>query len=138
MKRGVPAVFFVLTAAYLIFSGFLYAGAGFNEKSPASPDDFVQGKKLWQKYNCQSCHQIYGLGGYLGPDLTNVYSRAGGNRDVLAGMIRSGNRWMQAYRLSDEEMKYLTEFFRALDASGNADPRSMKKTGMGMTQPYEK
>lgn len=24
-----------------------------------------EGRLVWQKYNCQSCHQFYGLGGYL-------------------------------------------------------------------------
>ncbi len=34
----------------------------------------IRGEDIWLKNNCNSCHQLYGLGGYLGPDLTNVYS----------------------------------------------------------------
>ena len=37
----------------------------------------ITGKVLYQKYNCTACHQIYGLGGFLGPDLTIVVSQQG-------------------------------------------------------------
>lgn len=44
------------------------------------------GKWVWQKYNCNDCHTILGIGGYYAPDLTKVMER----RD--AGWI---NRFMQ-------------------------------------------
>ena len=37
----------------------------------------INGENIWLKNNCNSCHQLYGLGGYLGPDLTNIYSTKG-------------------------------------------------------------
>ena len=44
-----------------------------------------EGKIVFQKYNCISCHQLYGLGGYLGPDLTNVISEKGAHDVTFAG-----------------------------------------------------
>lgn len=33
------------------------------------------GLLIYRKYNCMTCHSIYGLGGLMGQDLTNVASR---------------------------------------------------------------
>lgn len=30
------------------------------------------GKTVWQKYNCVSCHTLFGNGGYVGKDLTHI------------------------------------------------------------------
>ncbi len=32
----------------------------------------VSGKWVWQKYNCNDCHTIMGIGGYYAPDVTKV------------------------------------------------------------------
>lgn len=29
-------------------------------------------KWVWQKYNCNNCHTILGIGGYYAPDVTKV------------------------------------------------------------------
>ncbi len=34
--------------------------------------DVVKGKRVWQKYNCNDCHTILGIGGYYAPDITKV------------------------------------------------------------------
>ncbi len=39
--------------------------------------DAVQGKRVFQAYNCMGCHTVLGNGAYLGPDLTNIYEQAG-------------------------------------------------------------
>lgn len=39
--------------------------------------DAVQGKRVFQAYNCMGCHTLLGNGAYLGPDLTRVYAQAG-------------------------------------------------------------
>ena len=43
-------------------------------------DQVVQGKRVWQKYNCNDCHTILGFGGYYAPDMTKVYKRIGQDR----------------------------------------------------------
>lgn len=37
----------------------------------------VDGRRVFQAYNCMGCHTIVGNGAYLGPDLTNIYADAG-------------------------------------------------------------
>jgi len=39
--------------------------------------DAVQGKRVFQGYNCMGCHTLLGNGAYFGPDLTDVYEQAG-------------------------------------------------------------
>lgn len=33
------------------------------------------GKRVWQKHNCVSCHTLFGNGGYVGEDLTNIVAK---------------------------------------------------------------
>ena len=37
----------------------------------------VEGRRVFQAYNCMGCHTIVGNGAYLGPDLTNTFEQAG-------------------------------------------------------------
>ena len=37
----------------------------------------VDGRRVFQAYNCMGCHTIVGNGAYMGPDLTNIYADAG-------------------------------------------------------------
>lgn len=39
--------------------------------------DAVEGKRVFQAYNCMGCHTIVGNGAYLGPDLTKLYDQVG-------------------------------------------------------------
>lgn len=49
------------------------------------------GKRVFQAYNCMGCHTIVGNGAYFGPDLTNVYEKAG--PAWLAAFLPSAGRW---------------------------------------------
>ena len=37
----------------------------------------VDGKRVFQAYNCMGCHTIVGNGAYFGPDLTQLYGKVG-------------------------------------------------------------
>ena len=37
----------------------------------------VDGKRVFQAYNCMGCHTIVGNGAYFGPDLTKLYGKVG-------------------------------------------------------------
>ncbi len=76
----------------------------------------VKGKLVYQKYNCTSCHQIYGLGGYLGPDLTNAISRIG--KKGAETFIKNGTSKMPNLHLKQEEIQQVIAFLEAVDKTG--------------------
>ncbi len=98
--------------SYAIYSQNMHTKSASETISPLA----MQGKDVFQKYNCISCHQMYGLGGYLGPDLTNTISEKG---EVYAEVfLRNGSNRMPNYNLNEEEIYSLLAFLRALSSSG--------------------
>ncbi len=121
-KQKITVAAFLL-AAFLSYTYFIYRNLPV--KSDASAGiAAANGKLLWQRKNCNSCHQIYGLGGYLGPDLTNVYSRQGA--DYIKAFLVTGTVTMPQFRLSQKELDEIVAFLKQVDASGTADPKSFK------------
>ena len=119
-NRQKTIVLFVLLVAFLSYSFYLYTAL------PVVPNQAKKeadtGKLAWQKYNCNACHQVYGLGGYLGPDLTNVYSSRG--EAYIKTFLKTGTNAMPVFNLSEEETEALLAFLKDLDASGKADPKT--------------
>lgn len=133
MRLPIKLFFLVsLLVFFLFYSARLYVKSATPDVNYLLPATALEGKMLWQKNNCQACHQFYGLGGYLGPDLTNVYSEKDKGNGYIRAMIKSGSATMPAFTsLSDKEIEQLTEFLRAMDASGKADPRNFTATCSG-------
>ncbi len=82
-----------------------------------------KGKEIWQQKNCNACHQIYGLGGFLGPDLTNVYSQR--SEAYIKAFLQNGTLVMPKFNLSESDMNYLISFLKNIDASGSSDPKNI-------------
>jgi nitric oxide reductase subunit C len=96
-----------------------------------SPDvHALAGWKVWQQNNCQSCHQIYGLGGYMGPDLTNVVSDSGESKQYLQTFIKYGTGKMPDFHLSDSEVNNLVAFLHWIDKSGRSKVPKERVTSM--------
>jgi len=116
-------VFLVLLVTFLGYSTTLYFT---QTEQLAYPNTLAQkGKMLWQQKNCVSCHQLYGLGGHLGPDLTNVYSIR--SEAYITSFLQSGTQVMPNYHLSLEEIQAFIEFFKYTNTTGVADPTSFTK-----------
>lgn len=123
MKIKPLHIFIFLVLLFLTYSFTIYLQPGF--KSNANDNMAANGKLVWQKYNCQSCHQLYGLGGYLGPDLTNEMSKPNAKTIVLS-MLKNGVSIMPVFNLSDNEQDELLQFLSSVNNSGNANPKSFK------------
>jgi nitric oxide reductase subunit C len=112
----------VLLVCFLTYSIFLYSTLPItNHKSSFAAQ---QGKMIWQKYNCNACHQVYGQGGFIGPDLTNSYSQR--NPRFIKTFIKYGTPTMPGFNLSNLEISQLLAFLQHIDSSGSADPRTYK------------
>ncbi len=85
------------------------------------PDAVVlDGWHTWQSKNCQACHQLYGLGGYMGPDLTNIASAPGKGQVYMDVFIRKGTAKMPDFHLNDSEISHLVRFLVWVDKSGKS------------------
>ena len=84
------------------------------------------------KYNCQACHQLFGLGGYLGPDLTNVYGDPHKGEAAIRSIVNYGNKQMPSFNFTEQEMHALLEFLKSTDAAGTSDPRKLTIQSDGM------
>lgn len=94
----------------------------YNQEQSTSPIQLsakaIQGQDLWQNNNCWSCHQIYGLGGYLGPDLTNVFSAENKGPDYIKAFLNSGIKSMPKFNFTEEEKEALVAYLKEVDSSG--------------------
>ncbi|WP_343688853.1 cytochrome c [Chitinophaga sp.] len=110
-----------LTILFFIYSCYVYICSG-AEKSPVQPSaSALAGWQVWQNKNCHTCHQLYGLGGYMGPDLTNIASDAGKGSDAyLKAFMKNGTDKMPNLHLTEEEMTCLISFLRWVDKSGKS------------------
>ena len=59
--------------------------------------------------------QIYGLGGYLGPELTTVISQKNKGESYARSFIKSGTQKMPDFHLNDLEVNALVEYLKYVD-----------------------
>lgn len=95
-----------------------------------------KGKMVWQKYNCQGCHPIYGLGGHLGPDLTNLYDRPGVSESYISAMIKGGPGIMPSYtEIDTTEIHLISSFLKNINKTGISSPSHFRIDASGMIYP---
>src|SRR5690606_35597510 len=119
-KTNTPLYLGCITVLIVIFcyhNYSIYANEGISGTSPLTQKP-VQGQRLWQENNCIACHQLYGLGGYLGPDLTNVYSHPGKGPGFIKAMLNSGIKTMPKFNFSETEKDAITTYLNEVDQSG--------------------
>lgn len=110
-------ILFALSLAFAVYTVVIYSQGRGTGQAPAS--NLVRtGMGVWQEQNCQSCHQFYGLGGYMGPDLTNISSQR--DEERMRTFIRYGTGRMPAHALSEDELDALVAFLAWVDSSGTS------------------
>jgi len=109
-----------LVAAFGVQTALVYADDTAERLAPLSAEA-VRGRRLWHEHNCQSCHQIHGFGGFLGPDLTNAGDRLTDER--LQEVLTVGNAQMPAFHFTDAQVADVKAFLVELSAMGVGVPR---------------
>ncbi len=111
-------------AAFAVYSVIVYT-SGTEAPGPSASSQHVKnGLALFQKHNCIACHQFYGLGGYMGPDLTNVISAPGKGADYARAFIENGTVRMPDYNFTATETDDLVHFLEFVAASGQYPARN--------------
>lgn len=108
----------------LLFSFFLYTvviytfGTSRDDGADLLNEQSRKGKLLFQEYNCISCHQLYGLGGYMGPDLTNIISASNKGPIYTKAFLQSGTQRMPNFNLEGHEIDELIAYLTYVDRTG--------------------
>lgn len=111
------AVLSVLIGVFSFYNYIIYTSKP-AYKNVHFSENAIKGENLWLQNNCNSCHQIYGLGGYLGPDITNVYSKDGKGAKYIKTILNSGIQTMPKFNFSEVEKDQFVQFFKEVDETG--------------------
>lgn len=116
---GKPLVFVALFILYIIYGFAVYTKGTANDisLSPAEVTLVDRGKELFQQHNCIACHQLYGLGGYLGPELTTAWSDPGRGEIYMKTFMQAGGRRMPNFHFTEQEIQALLHYFRYVDST---------------------
>jgi nitric oxide reductase subunit C len=118
-------VFAVMVLVYVLMAVVTYLDYPRRDPDPPLTDLERSGLAVWREYNCQACHQIYGFGGFLGPDLTNRVTDD--TRDAeLAWILTSGVNRMPAFDMTDEQKTAIFAFLRAVNRTGQSQPTPLQ------------
>ena len=108
----------VLLCLFISYNISLYFHKQLGSSGTMLTEQAVKGEQLWQDNNCTACHQIYGLGGYLGPDLTNVISHPNKGEAYAKAFFNSGIQSMPKFDFNEDEKQALIAFLKEVDQTG--------------------
>ena len=117
-----------LVASFAIQTAMVYADDTASTFEVLS-EDALEGRRIWHEYNCQTCHQIHGFGGFLGPDLTNYGLRMTDER--LNQILTEGSAQMPAFHFDEDQIYYMGSFLDELSDMGQGVPRSVLPLDLG-------
>ncbi len=109
-----------LLAAFVCQGFLVYTDPVAAERPPLSAEA-QRGRSIWLAKNCFACHQIYGFGGFIGPDLTNAAQRV--PRARLDELLTKGSKQMPAFGLGKAEIDAIEQYLRAIDRTGQGQAR---------------
>ncbi len=127
----ITKIWSALFIVFAVYTAMVYEYSGSGQHLSPPPANVRQGWDIWQQKNCHTCHQLYGLGGYMGPDLTNMISDPGKGPEYMRIFIKYGTTRMPDFHLSDKEVNDVLAFLKWVDKSGKSrvDSKSVHWTG---------
>jgi nitric oxide reductase subunit C len=116
---GKVAVFLCLFVSYTCYSFVVYTKGTESKQASSIYEQALinRGKQIFQQKNCTACHQVYGLGGYLGPDLTKAWSDKSRGEVYLAAILKSGGARMPDYHFNQDDINGLLAYLKYIDLS---------------------
>lgn len=112
-------IFLSLFTLYIIYSLTVYS-KGTDDTFPGTitnREKIEAGKELYQQYNCTACHQLYGLGGYLGPELTTAYSDPARGELYMKAFLQAGGQRMPNFHFQPAQIDQLLSYLKYVDST---------------------
>lgn len=129
-------IFWGLFTTFLFYSWIVYTnGTSYPRLQKLYTKQAHNGKMVFQKYNCISCHQIYGLGGYMGPDITHVITAKNKGENYAKAFIKAGTQRMPNFQLNDNEVDALIAYLKYIGESGDYSIDKFTTTWYGTIVP---
>jgi nitric oxide reductase subunit C len=116
--KGNRLILGILVCLVTTYNVILYTQNTDRSNAPFMSKEAIKGEHLWQQNNCTACHQLYGLGGYLGPDLTNIASNPNKGREYAKAFFNSGVKSMPQFNFTEEEKESIACFLEHVDKTG--------------------
>jgi nitric oxide reductase subunit C len=112
-------LFITLFTGYLVYSTIIYSKGTESrvQLTGQQAAEVIKGKLLFEKYNCTACHQLYGLGGYLGPELTTAYSDPKRGEIFMKAFLQSGGQRMPDFHFKPDEVASIISFLKYVDST---------------------
>lgn len=121
--------FVLLVSSYLVYTAWVYTlGTGTDDGNHTLSASAVRGKLSMHRHNCQACHQIYGLGGFMGPDLTNVIQKG---EAYVRAFLEHGTDRMPDPMLSGQDVEDVLAYLTYLDSTGHSPLQHFDLTPWG-------
>lgn len=113
------AVFLTLFTGYAVYSTVIYSkGTETNiQLTGQQAEKVANGKYLYEQYNCVACHQLYGLGGYLGPELTTAYSDPQRGETYMKAFLMAGGPRMPNFHFKADEIDDIISYLKYVDST---------------------
>ncbi|MGN6166484.1 MAG: c-type cytochrome [Flavisolibacter sp.] len=113
------ALLLLLIALYSGYSLLIYTKGTESQLAATGIDQqkISDGKRIYQQYNCQACHQVYGLGGYLGPELTTAYSDKNRGEKYMRALLSAGGNRMPNFHFSAQQIDALIAYLKYVDTT---------------------
>ncbi|PCI09398.1 hypothetical protein COB72_06650 [bacterium] len=117
---GLKGAFISILALAFVLQTYLV----YTDSTQTTPLNHQQsaGRQVWLQNNCQACHQLYGFGGFLGPDLTNAAQRL--NQSQLESQLVLGQGQMPAFDFDQDQTDSLWAFLVAMNQTGIGQARN--------------
>ncbi|NDK55790.1 c-type cytochrome [Pontibacter fetidus] len=132
---GIKLIYGSLFVCFLFFTAFVYTSQVPDTTSLPTRELALQGKHIWQKQNCGACHQFYGLGGYIGPDVTNVISAKGKGETYVRAILTHGTATMPNFNLTLKDIDALVAFLQEADKTGKSERHHFMADTYGQIHP---
>lgn len=116
----IPA-FTAVASCFFVQGGFVWADVGSHPGSTETiPALAREGEDLFRAKDCQACHAVFGMGGFLGPDLTNAATRVPQGR--FDALLQDGRGPMPAFHLDAHQREAVWAYLQAVDTTGQGTP----------------